>query len=516
MPVSARFRRRFLSVSVPAILAIAGNSGATVALPTKLFGDGMVLQRGMSAPVWGTAAAGEDVTVSFRGKDATVKAGSDGKWSARIETGAAGGPFELSVKGTNTLAFKDVLVGEVWLAGGQSNMEFTMEKIGGANLDSARKADYPDIRLFTVRGDAKWHPCDSASARNFSATGYYYAKNLYAALKVPIGMISSNVGGTEVERWMDPAAVAKAMPGDTDKMNSDLYKQFIQPLIPYGLKGAIWYQGESDAHPPGRNPHPSWIAANYRSHFAALIEGWRKLWGQGDFPFHYVQLANYMAAQTDPGETSAWAEVRDAQRLSLTIKNTGMAVIIDIGEAGDIHPKDKWDVGKRLALNARALTYGEKGLAYSGPMYRSKAVRGKTLRLWFTGAEGLKFVGGPKLTGFAIAGADNKWYFADATLDKDTVVLASASVAAPMKARYGWANNPACNLYNAAGLPASPFQTDGDQLPIPVAIHPVAKGWNAKVVSEVGLPGVDLLGRIRRTGSALRIATGASGTRPGK
>jgi sialate O-acetylesterase len=499
-------RRNGLSICL-GILSLGGAASADVSLPAKGFSDNMVLQRGMSAPVWGLAAAGEDVIVSFRGKDVAVKAGTDGKWMAKVETGTAGGPFELLVKGKNTLPLKNVMVGEVWLAGGQSNMEWTMKNFGGPNLDSARLANFPDIRLMTFRGDGKWHPCDSGSVLNFSASGYYFAKMLHQTLKVPIGIISSNVGGTEVKRWMDPATLKAEVPNDTDKANGDLYNQYIAPLVPYGIKGAIWYQGESDAYIT-RNPHPTWIASKYRTHFGDMIKGWRKVWNQGDFPFHYVQLANFMAAQTNPAETSAWAEVREAQRLSLSLPNTGMAVAIDIGDAVDIHPKNKWDVGKRLALNARALTYGEKNLVWSGPIYRSMSIQGKTIRLVFSHSAGLNAKDGAKLAGFAIAGTDDKWVWGDAVISKDTVIVSSATVAAPAKVRYGWANNPACNLYNGAGLPASPFQTDGGQLPVSLAPGEafVTRGGNPRILPS-GSDFKDALGRALDAGDRPKAPT---------
>jgi sialate O-acetylesterase len=470
----------------------------------------MILQRGMSAPIWGTAAAGEDVTVSFRGKDVTAKAGTDLKWSVKVETGAASSaPLELIVKGTNTLTIKNVLVGEVWLAGGQSNMEFTMKMIAGTNLDSAKLADFPQIRLFTQRGTQKWHPCDPTTVLEFSATGYYFAKMLHQTLKVPVGVISSNVGGTEAERWMDPATVKATMPNDTDKANSNLYNEFIVPLVPYGIKGAIWYQGESNAYNAGRNPHPSWIAPNYKKHFGAMITGWRQVWNQGDFPFYFVQLANHHNPQTAPGGQSAWAEVREAQRLTLGMKNTGMAVAIDIGDAADIHPKNKWDVGKRLALNARHYAYGETNLVPCGPVFSSKIIRGNTMRLVFTQGTGLKYLNGAKLGGFNIAGANNIWVNGDAVIDKDTVVVTGSGVPAPTKVRYGWHDNPfpAPNLYNAANLPASPFQTEGEQLPIPVMLMPIAKTSSLGLFAD-GVPGVDIMGRMReRNGTVLILRT---------
>ena len=502
-----RANRLFFSVASMSI-AVAGQAGAAVTLTAKTISDNMVLQRGMQAPIWGTAAAGEDVTVSFRSKDVTTKAGPDGKWSVKVETGTGGSTaYDLVIKGTNTITVKNVLVGEVWLAGGQSNMEFTMKMIGGTNTDSAKKADFPEIRLFTQRGTQKWHPCDTTTVKDFSATGYYFAKLLHQTLKMPIGMISSNVGGTEVERWLDPATIKSILPNDTDKANGDLYNQHIVPIVPYGIKGAIWYQGESNGYAAGRNPHPTWIAPNYKKHFGAMITGWRTVWNQGDFPFYYVQLANYTAVQTQPGETSPWAEVREAQRLTLGMKNTGMAVAIDIGEAGDIHPKNKWDVGKRLALNALAQTYGDKNLVYSSPIFQSKVIRGNAVRCVFTSGTGMKFLNGSKITGFSIAGANNIWVFADAVLDHDTVVVTGSGVPAPTKVRYGWANNPVCNLYNAANLPASPFQTEGEQLPIPVGIAPMAK-MSVRALIADGVPGVDLTGRMReRNGSVLILHT---------
>jgi sialate O-acetylesterase len=488
-------------------LALAPRLSANVGLPAKGFSDNMVLQRGMAAPVWGTADAGEDVTLTFRGADVSAKAGADGKWSAKVATGAAGGPFELSIKGKNALTLKNVMVGDVWIAGGQSNMEFTFRMLGGVNLDSARKAIFPDIRLMSWRGDGKWRPCDTTSVMDFSAVGYYFAKMIHQTQKIPIGVISSNVGGTEVERWMDPATLKEILPNDTDKMNGDLYRDWIAPLVPFGIKGAIWYQGESNAFNPGRNPHPTWIAPNYTKHFGAMIKGWRRVWNQGDFPFYYVQLANFMDPQTDPGEQSAWAEVREAQRLTLSLPNTHMAVIIDIGEAGDIHPKNKWDVGRRLALGARALAYSEKNLAYNGPLFRGKEVRGKTIRCVFAGAEGgLKPKEGDKVTGFAVSGADNKWVWADAVISKDTLVVSSAAVGTPVKVRYGWANNPLGNLYNGVGLPASPFQTDGAHLPVVLARVPDARAPGSHGPAALRVPGLESADALGRRFEALQSA----------
>jgi sialate O-acetylesterase len=250
-----------------------------------------------------------------------------------------------------------------------------------------------------------------------------------------------------------------------------LYGKWIAPLAGYAMRGAIWYQGEYNARTTFPE-HPAWVVANYRNRFKALVAGWRKAWNQGGFPFHYVQLPNINGAQTNPGEPSPWAEMREAQRLSLANPGTAMVVTIDIGMADNLHPYDKWDVGKRLVLAARAKVYGEAGLVHAGPMYQSMRIEGKAIKLLFRDAEGLTAKNGAEPAGFSIAGADGKWSWADAVIRKDTVIVSSASVASPTKVRYGWGQNPPCNLFNAAGLPASPFQTDGPQLPVAIAPRP--------------------------------------------
>jgi sialate O-acetylesterase len=301
-------------------------------------------------------------------------------------------------------------------------------------------------------------------AKDFSATGYYFGKDLHKALNVPIGLISSAVGGTAVERWLDPVAIAADGGLDKDSTAGNLYDAWIAPVKPYGIRGAIWYQGESNANQ---------TAPFYRARFAALIKGWRRVWNQGDFPFHFVQLANHMALQTDPGEDSRWADIREAQRLSLSLPNTAMAVAIDVGEANDIHPKNKWDLGKRLALPARHLVYGRaQDSAYSGPLFDTCERKGSLVRIHFDHAHGgLVDKGTGGLKGFALAGQDGKWYWAAAAIRKDTVLVSSISVANPLKVRYAWANNPsAAPLFNGVGLPASPFQADIPK-EVPVALR---------------------------------------------
>ena len=303
--------RRFLSVApslttLTLALASAFPAAADVFLAAP-FSDHMVLQRSMAVPVWGKAGSGEEVTVLFRGQTKIATAGTDSLWSVKLDSTSWGGPFELEVrsKGKNTLKLSDVMVGEVWLASGQSNMEFDMNGIAAANLDSAKAADFPNLRLMNYRGSGKWATCTPATALYFSATAYYFGKDLQKALKIPVGIVSSAVSGTEIERWLDPATLAADPLLKNDAATGDLYRQFIAPLAPMAMKGAIWYQGESNAN-SSNGTHPNWIGTYYRSRFQAMIQGWRKVWGQGDFAFYYAQIANFMAAQTDPGEVSAW------------------------------------------------------------------------------------------------------------------------------------------------------------------------------------------------------------------
>ncbi len=488
---------------LPIALLICLSASADVTLPGILT-EHMVIQRDLPVHIWGKAAPDEAVTVAFRGETKAAKADTFGHWSIYLAPGAAGGPFELTVKGANTIDFKDVLVGDVWVASGQSNMEFKLRQAENAAAEIAA-AKYPKIRHILVArkvadypmDDAQmqtWVACDPETAAGFSAAGYFFARHLQEKESgVPMGIIESYWGGTPVESWMslraigeDPAlmpifsewaksleawpmvqaqferrlaawnqASAQGTPPATPKPGkpetgaggawtpSGLYNAMIAPLTPYPIRGAIWYQGESNAS-PARAPI-------YGRAFQQMIRDWRRAWGEGDFPFLYVQLANYKA-------NPLWPEIREAQRQTLSLVNTGMAVIIDIGNPTNIHPTNKQDVGLRLALAARAVAYGEK-IEYSGPMFRQASGEGSALRAWFdhTGA-GLSAKGGA-LKGFEIAGADGKYVTADARIDGASVVVSNAAVTAPKYVRYAWADNPDCNLYNADGLPASPFRS---------------------------------------------------------
>ncbi len=642
-------------------IAFASPTRADVKLPA-LIGDNMVVQQGVKARVWGWAAPSERVKVMMAGKQAMAVADAKGHWEAQIGPFKAGGPFEMTIAGKNTIVIKNVLVGEVWVGSGQSNMEWQLQNvIHGA--DEVARANYPDIRLFTVtkatslepRDDVegRWVACTPETAGTFSAVAYFFGRDLHDKLKVPVGLIHSSWGGTPAEAWtsretlaaspelrpmteaLDLAAkdLPSAMreyeaaqakwedenfahdPGnkgfdlgyarpdfsdedwkkmrlpqhwesaglaidgsvwfrkvvdvpadwagkelalslgaiddfDTTYFNGTkvgstgretpnfymaprkytvpgslvragrnviavrafdhygdggfsgagadmtltvaggspislagdwlykietsiepikvdfskqpvapagagnpntptvLYNAMLAPLTPYRIRGAIWYQGESNAN----------RARQYQTLFPAMIRNWRAQWGEGDFPFLFVQLANFQARKPEPGP-SDWAELREAQLMTLKEPATGMAVIIDIGEANDIHPKNKQDVGHRLALWALAKTYGQ-AVEFSGPLYKSFTVEGDRARIKFSHAEGLRTTDGAAVEGFSIAGADGKFVWASAKIEGNEVVVWSESVAQPKAVRYAWADNPATNLYNGAGLPASPFRTD--------------------------------------------------------
>jgi sialate O-acetylesterase len=638
---------------------------ADVRLPAVI-GDNMVLQQGVKVPIWGWAEPNAQimVSVSWHSMRWGVTADKDGKWVFKMNSPAPGGPYEMTITGNNTVTIKNILVGEVWVCSGQSNMEFSVGAMQGWKTgvfdvgQEIAAADYPKIRLFTVQkmvadtpqsdcvGD--WQLCSPQTVRGFSAVAYYFGRELHQNLNVPVGLIHTSWGGTPAEAWTSTRVLktladykgviedmeqARANPepsqkkfeqqmvewqkkidlsgpdgkgcadvnyddsgweqmelpqyweqagladfdgmvwfrkdieipqswagkelilelGPIDDMDvtwvngirvggfetpghwqaarkykiaptvirpgrnviavrvldtgggggiygspeqmkigpaeaageaaislagrwrykksydlksmppqprpplfvnnpntpASLYNGMLAPLIPYGIQGAIWYQGESNA---GR-------AYQYRRLFPAMIQNWRDDWGEGDFPFLFVQLANFMAAKPDPSD-SEWAELREAQMMTLALPNTGMAVIIDIGDANDIHPKNKQDVGKRLALWALAKTYG-KEMVYSGPIYKSMKVEGHNIVLHFDHVGGgLVAKEGEPSKSFAVAGADRKFVWADARIDGDTIVVSSDKVPEPVAVRYAWADNPVCNLYNKEGLPASPFRTD--------------------------------------------------------
>ena len=632
------------------LAALAFNSRAEVRLP-KIFSSNMVLQQGIEIPVWGWADAGERITVVFNKATVRARAGSDGKWQATLPVQNAGGPYTMTIRGKNTIVLDNVMIGEVWICSGQSNMEWRVDQSNNA-AEEVAAAGYPAIRLFTVPkavaqfpqddlGSGEWVECSPETVAGFSAVGYFFGRNLHREMDVPVGLIHTSWGGTVAETWISPRTISndndfkpklvelqqmdlesyrrakmeqvkeilggeipredKGMNGnepvwagldyndqnwksiktpmyweeqgyiDIDgigwyrkdiRLNEEqtnanltlhlgkiddsditffngieigktegkydhervytidrkylrpgknviavrvhdtggnggiwgnpenqflaigseqedisgdwkfrisraevaavnvgpnsyptlLFNAMIKPLVPYGIKGAIWYQGESNA---GR-------AQQYRRVFPSLINDWRQHWNQGDFPFLFVSLANFTEAPEQPGE-SDWAELREAQTMTLSLPNTGMALAIDIGEAGDIHPRNKQDVGDRLALNALRIAYG-KDVVNSGPMFSSVDFTDDRAVISFTEiGSGLKVNDRyGYLKGFAVAGADRKFFWAKAELlDENKVIVYSDDVPNPVAVRYGWANNPDdLNLYNMEGLPANPFRTD--------------------------------------------------------
>jgi len=657
------FQKLTVATVLFALIALTGCSrfnhpAQQVKIPA-LFSSNMVLQRNTKLPVWGTAEPGGQVRVELGSSRRQTTAAKNGKWRVVFDPLPAGGPYTLKIIGQDTTTFRNVMIGEVWLCSGQSNMEMPLADWGKIRnyQQEIAAASHPAIRLFQVEKTMSiqpdsvvrsegWKVCSPATVPEFSAAAYFFGRNLSEKLRVPIGLIESAWGGTVVEAWTSAASLdtfpeftkvlqemktgqftkdsvfavyQKKLAGwrkqvfgeiarlgdfknhwespqlddsrwktmvlptfweragfknldgvvwfrktvtlpaswqgrgatlflgpvnDADntyfngvkvgglsyhewprrytipdslihpgenviavqvldiggkgglygkpeqlKLTSEtgaslslagpwrfrispialdakklprqpgvprlsnqptvLFNAMIAPLIPFPIRGVIWYQGESNAE----------RAYQYRKLFKALIQDWRNHWGEGDFPFLFVQLANYMPRKPEPSE-DAWAELREAQTRALSLPNTGMAVTVDIGNAKDIHPKNKQEVGRRLALIARHLVYGDS-VEYSGPMYQSMTIEGSRIRLKFSHVDGGLVAKGEKgLAGFAIAGADHKFYWAQAKIDGQTVIVWNPKISHPVAVRYAWASNPDCNLYNKAGLPASPFRTD--------------------------------------------------------
>ena len=628
---------------------------------SPLFSDNMVLQQNSETPIWGktTPQKAVKVTTSWNQKNYNIHSDQEGNWKVSVTTPSAGGPYEIEISDGHSITLKNVMIGEVWLCSGQSNMEMPLAGWGEIlnYKEEIAHANFPNIRLFQVEratspypledmtvAGGNWQECSPATIPGFSATAYFFGRDLYENLNIPIGLIHTSWGGTAAESWVsaenlktlpefvekvdefsqlpkdteaqravfelktakwyetvsekdfglvnnrataaeisfddsqwqttsvpgywehnglpdfdgfvwyrktieipktwegenltlslgmiddnditwfngtevgktdgfaterkytiskklvkagraviavrvmdtggeggfhgDPAQMYLATTGkkteqitlsgnwkykvavdlkdvgqvpqfstDSPHNPTTLYNAMIAPIVPYGIKGAIWYQGESNAD----------RAYQYRTLFPLMISDWRIKWGY-DFPFYFVQLANFMK-QNDQPAASAWAELREAQLQTLHLQNTGMAVIIDIGDETDIHPKNKQDVGKRLALQARAKTY-QQDITASGPVYKSYRIENEKIRICFEESQSALAVRGDKLLGFAVAGPDGKFHWANATIDGSDIIVNSPDVKFPIAARYAWADNPVCNLYNEAGLPASPFRTD--------------------------------------------------------
>ena len=463
---------RMSRIWVLLLLAVCGltflaAARADVTLP-KVIGDHMVLQRDMPVPIWGWAEAGEEVTVSLGDCKATTTACSKGKWMVKLDPQEAGGPCELTVKGNNSITLTDILVGEVWVCSGQSNMQWSVAASNNPQEEIAA-ADYPNIRLFTVTRKiaeepvddctGAWASCGPETIPGFTAVGYFFGRHLHKELNVPIGLINSSWGGTIAEAWMSNAGLlgepdfepilerAATFNPKNPNQATNLYDGMLHPIIPFGIRGAIWYQGESNS---GR-------AKQYKKLFPAMITDWRKNWNQGDFPFLFVQLAPYRYGNSDP---RCLAETWEAQSSTLSLANTGMAVTTDIGNIKDIHPRNKQDVGLRLGLWALAKTYG-RSLVYSGPLYDSMAVEGDKIRVKFDHVGGgLKSADDQPLSHFTIAGEDQEFKPAEATIDGDTIVVKSDEVSSPVAVRFAWSDTAEPNFCNKEGLPASPFRTD--------------------------------------------------------
>lgn len=498
-----------VAINAPATDAAATNAPATntpapeaqpiavapSALPMPaVFGDNMVLQQKQRVPIWGWSKSGTDVTVKFAGQVKRARAGSDGRWEVRLNSlKASSRPADLVIEAGETRTFTNVLVGEVWLCSGQSNMEKPIGKQSGQKpcLNAEQElaaSDFPQIRLFKVekllaaepqkdfKAASGWWLCNSNSleAIKFSAAGYFFGREIHNRLKVPVGLVESSWGGTRIEPWTPPAgfnmvrslADLAAPLSTTNKLSSTtrtaIYNAMIAPLVHFAMRGALWYQGESNCM--GKEPD----GPIYTDKMEALVRGWRKVWDEGDFPFYYVQIApfKYFTGKTQRvPHADALPEFWEAQTRALRIPNTGMIVITDlVDDLKDIHPRNKQDVGKRLAFLALNKTYGQKNVVCSGPVFKKMKIKGNQAILSFTDtAGGLVSKDGQPLTWFTIAGADKKFVAAEAVMANGTVVVSSPDVAQPMAVRFAWSENAQPNLGNRAGLPAVPFRTDADR-----------------------------------------------------
>lgn len=444
-----------------------------VRLPSIL-ASGMVLQQNTIVKVWGWADPGEKVVVeaSWLVEKPEITAGPDGKWLVRIPTGPAGGPHSITITGTNTIVLTDILFGEVWVCSGQSNMEFTINMLGGwKNYKADRKElnsrDYSSIRLCQVLKSTSpvpvdtcsvsWSVADENSVANFSALAFFFGRTLNNWLHVPIGLISSNWGGTPAEAWTEGSFLeanpelgyfSQAPNGQTTDAGkpSRLFNAMINPLLNYSIRGVIWYQGESNIHE----------ADLYRQLFSATIGSWRKAWGLGDFPFYFVQIAPYDYGEKFPSA----AYLREAQMQCLSISNTGMVPTLDIGDVKNIHPKNKQEVGLRLGLCALANTYRQAGITYSVPGYEKLKHEGSRIRLFFSNA-GVELTSSEKSPGgFTVSGPDGRFRVAEARIEDSTVVVWSDSVEIPVDVRYAFTNTGTASLFGQSGLPVVPFRTD--------------------------------------------------------
>lgn len=439
----------------------------------SILASGMVLQRETEAPIWGWDEPGREVSVAFRGQTRTAEAGPDGKWTVLIPTGAAGGPFTLVIKGSRDVTLEDVLVGEVWVAGGQSNMWWHLRVCKDAEKER-EDADYPLFRYWDANSSEKqggwrastpqrtvsavWKAASPQAVSEFAGVPFFFARELHRRLAVPVGIVQLAVPGAPIELFLsaDRAEKHRSLLGDPIKAApAALYNGMVAPSAPFAARGFLWWQGEANAA----------RSEQYKTLFPALIEDWRAAWGQPRMPFLFVELANFLQLQTRPVEDDAWPALRDAQLSGLTLDNVwGVSAIDVIGPDEtpmNIHPPHKQLVAHRLYRAAMANVYGETGLVWSGPRFRSVRVEGSRAVVAFDHAQGgLTTKDGQAPKGFALAGADRRFAWAEARIEGETVELVSPEVATPVAVRYAWANNPVGTLSNSEGLPAFPFRTD--------------------------------------------------------
>ena len=445
-----QLRPTVLLMLIASLLSIASTVQADVRLPTVIDSH-MVLQRDAELKIWGWSDAGEEVTVTLDAHSVTTKGDDKGNWSATLPAMKADGKsHSLTVAGKNRIELEDILIGDVWVGSGQSNMEWQLSRTQGSG-DAIAAASHPNIRLFHVpkvqakEGEsdvvADWKTCTPENIPNFSAVLYYFGRKLHQEVDVPIGLINSSWGGSAIEPWTV-----------TDGKGGGMYNGMIAPLLNFRIKGAIWYQGETNVLQKN--------GLQYFDRMKALISGWREEW-QNELPFYFVQIAPWSGRYEEGQLPALW----EAQAASLNIPDTGMAVVTDlVDNIADIHPQNKLDVGNRLALWALVKTYGRKNLVYSGPLYRSMKIDGSKITIEFAhAADGLKSRDGAALSEFQIAGADGRFVAAVAEIVGSGVVVSADSVAEPKHVRFGWHKVANPNLINSSGLPASPFQTDNWQ-----------------------------------------------------
>lgn len=498
--------QRFTIFMVLFLVFFSSHIYSQVILP-QIFSDHMVLQQKQENLIWGKANPTEEITINFVNKRYETQADADGNWRVKLSAIPAGGPYKITIQGNNKIELNDVLIGEVWLCSGQSNMEWSVKKSNHADIEIA-SAIYPEIRLldfpsvgtstpqFDIKGH--WKKTTPVSVSDFSAICYFYGRRLHQTLKVPIGLISNAWGGSRIEAWIPRNALEETnqyeemltywdykaesfdrreyekqlieysawikagKPKDKTlerprdvfsgrRRPANIFNGMINPIVGYGMRGVIWYQGESNAK----------RGYQYRTLFPLLINTWRDLWGQGDFPFYWLQLGDYKKEKTNPSEFSGWAELREAQTMTLSLPNTGQAVIFDIGEGRDIHPRNKQEAANRLVRHPLAKIYGVEMMTDS-PIYKEMHIAENKIVISFDKVENTLYAFDSKaIKGFYIAGKDQRFVHAQARIiTKNSIEVFSDKIAEPIAVRYGWEDNPVINLYDRNGLPVTSFRTD--------------------------------------------------------